>query len=694
MKSFSWDNKGFFINGERKPLISGELHYFRVPYKDWRFRLEKLKESGANAVSTYVPWFVHEPNEGEFLFDDIECRKLGEFLNICNDLDLLVFFRPGPYIYSELTYSGLPEWVYKNYPEISAERIDGSRIGSASYLQPVYLEKVKKYIKRIVEYVKPYITSNGGPVAAIQLDNEIAGIHIWNGTLDYNPISMGFGTENGRYPQFLKRRYNTVEAVSEAYGFKYSSFSEVDPRKPQGELTDNIRYRISRDYSEFYSETMAEYAGILANWIREEGIDVPLYLNAPVEFIPRAKQSLEMIPKPIFVGTDHYFNLGQNYKGNSPSPQEFMKWTFSLDMLSALEMPPTVFEMQSGSFADYPPMLPEDLRAMYFAHAALGLKGINYYIFTGGLNIKDSGETSDIFDFNAVISADNKIRPTYNSIVEYNKFALENNWLQEIQREFDVQLGFTWEQYCDGRFGPEGMNAADYMHSGLFTALMCAGYQPKYVELGQELDASKLLIVSSEKTMSQSKQENIVEFLKKGGRLIITPIVPEYDECAQKCTILKDYLAFGDYEFANDTQKMISNKDVMYYYISNQRAYSSENAEVLAYSQHKKLPLALYKKVGESKCILFGGEFVYTFHSHADLITFLCEKLGCNPKIQSDNKTVWFTSFSNGSEKMLFVLNLYSGTQEAKISADVDGERFDIGSLKLPPMTVLPIKLK
>lgn len=695
MKSFAWDKNGFFINGERKPLISGEMHYFRVPYKDWRFRLEKLKESGANAVSTYVPWFVHEPVEGEFHFDDIDCRKLGEFLDICNELDLLVFFRPGPYIYSELTYSGLPEWVYKNYPEISTGRKDGSKITSASYLHPVFLEKVKPWIKKVTEYVKPYLVTNGGAVAAIQLDNEIAGIHIWNGTLDYTETTMGFGTEDGRYARFLKNKFGTIEAVSKAYGYDYSCFAEIDPRKPKGELSADTIYRINTDYNDFYCETMAEYAEVLANWIREEDVNVPLYLNAPIEFIPRAKAALERIAQPLFVGTDHYYNLDPfHHQGNSPTPQEFMKWIISLDMLTALDMPTAVFELQAGSFSDYPPMLTEDLRAMYFAHAALGLKGMNYYIFSGGPNIKDSGETADCYDFNAPISSDNVIRPTYKALVDFNDFAAKNNWIYDRERIHDVQLGFTWEQRYHDRYMPVAMDANAYLILGFGTALISAGYQPKCVELSGELDVNKLLVIAAEKTMAKAKQENVVEFLKKGGKLLIAPFVPEYDENAQSCTILKDYLGFGSDELANDTTKIFTPDDVMYYFIRNQRVHSAENAEVLARSQKKELPIALKKKVGNGECILFGAEFLYQVNCQADMVKGFCEELGTKPQIICDNKTVWFTSFSDGENKMLFALNLYSGVQEAEVKVTVDGEEFNVGHIKLEPMSVLPIKLK
>ena len=96
MKKLSWNKQSFLVDGKPAPLISGEFHYFRVPKKDWRERLILLKESGANAAATYIPWIVHEPREGEILFDDVDGRCLTEFLELCCELDIMVIARPGP----------------------------------------------------------------------------------------------------------------------------------------------------------------------------------------------------------------------------------------------------------------------------------------------------------------------------------------------------------------------------------------------------------------------------------------------------------------------------------------------------------------------------------------------------------------------------------------------------------------------
>ena len=42
------------------------MHYFRIPPEYWRDRLLKLKAAGLNTVETYVPWNLHEPQQGTF----------------------------------------------------------------------------------------------------------------------------------------------------------------------------------------------------------------------------------------------------------------------------------------------------------------------------------------------------------------------------------------------------------------------------------------------------------------------------------------------------------------------------------------------------------------------------------------------------------------------------------------------------
>lgn len=227
-----WDKHSYIINGERKFLVSGEIHYFRVPKSDWEKRLLLLKEAGGNCVATYIPWILHEPVEGDIRFGDVPERDLESFLQLCAKLDLMVLCRPGPYQYSELKYDGLPGWLCENYPELLARDPQGKifRGSSVSYMHPLFLEKTKKWFDAVCPIIAKYVSSKGGPVVMVQVDNELMGIHEWFGGWDCNPETMGFGVDDGKYPLFLKKRYGQIEKLNEVYHASYENFKQVFPK--------------------------------------------------------------------------------------------------------------------------------------------------------------------------------------------------------------------------------------------------------------------------------------------------------------------------------------------------------------------------------------------------------------------------------------------------------------------------------
>ena len=98
MKRLTWNSSSYHLDEEPFFLISGEFHYFRVPHEDWEKRLRLFQEAGGNCVATYIPWCLHEPQEGDFRFGDIPQRDLIGFLNLCKRLELHVICRPGPYL--------------------------------------------------------------------------------------------------------------------------------------------------------------------------------------------------------------------------------------------------------------------------------------------------------------------------------------------------------------------------------------------------------------------------------------------------------------------------------------------------------------------------------------------------------------------------------------------------------------------
>ena len=76
----------FYLDGNPFKILSGAIHYFRIPSEDWYHSLYNLKALGFNTVETYVAWNLHEPVEGEFNFEG--ALDLEKFFQIAQDLGL------------------------------------------------------------------------------------------------------------------------------------------------------------------------------------------------------------------------------------------------------------------------------------------------------------------------------------------------------------------------------------------------------------------------------------------------------------------------------------------------------------------------------------------------------------------------------------------------------------------------------
>lgn len=154
----SFDEKGFYLNGEPFRIISGDIHYFRIHQSDWDKRLDMAVNFGLNTVQTYTPWNLHEPSEGVYDFDGMLDLEL--FLKKCDEKGLKVLLRPSPYICSECDLGGLPAWLL----------FDGTiKIRTSDEL---YMEKVERFYAHLIPKFLPYLSTNGGPIIAVAVENE------------------------------------------------------------------------------------------------------------------------------------------------------------------------------------------------------------------------------------------------------------------------------------------------------------------------------------------------------------------------------------------------------------------------------------------------------------------------------------------------------------------------------------------
>jgi beta-galactosidase len=149
--SFQLDNKPW-------RLIGGAIHYARIPKPNWRDRLVKLIDLGCNTVESYCFWNAHEPYPNQFVFDGM--LDVVAFTELAGEMGLNVILRPGPYCCAEWDMGGLPWWLI-NEPGIAIR-----------CSQPAFKNAVARYFKELIHRIAPLQSTNGGPIIAMQIENE------------------------------------------------------------------------------------------------------------------------------------------------------------------------------------------------------------------------------------------------------------------------------------------------------------------------------------------------------------------------------------------------------------------------------------------------------------------------------------------------------------------------------------------
>jgi beta-galactosidase len=279
----------FELDGKPFQIISGAIHYPRVPRAYWRDRLRKARAMGLNTVETYVFWNVHEPSPGQYDFSGQ--NDVAEFIREAQQEGLFVLLRPGPYVCAEWEFGGYPPWLL---------HIPTMQVRTSN---PAFIAASSSWLHRLGKELAPLQSPNGGPIIAVQVENEYGSfgadhaymeqVHhqlldagfdkamlytadgadvLAKGSLPELPAVINFGSGDAKveFPKLAKARPNSPMMCGEYWDGWFDHWGgKHNTRDPQAEA-DELKWMLEQGYS---VNLYMAHGGTSFGWMNGANID-------------------------------------------------------------------------------------------------------------------------------------------------------------------------------------------------------------------------------------------------------------------------------------------------------------------------------------------------------------------------------------------------------------------------------------
>jgi hypothetical protein len=475
------------VGDQAIPLLSGEVHYWRLDPNTWRPILERVRDMGIQIVASYACWDFHEIAPGVFDFrgESDPRRDLLGFLDLLTEMGFWIIFRPGPYIYAEWKNNGVPD-----------------RAAQYHRLHPQFLAQAEVYMEAVTAAVKPYLASNGGRVLLWQADNEIdAWTHIYT-------EQLGLGRSAGSFQEFLSEHYDEeVDALNRAWRADYASFNdaraitEMIPTDP----TFMSRHQDYRAFIHWYVDRVAAWA---VKKYRALGVDVPIMLNAYSGVSTQRWADLEALGD--LAGPDIYPSREFLNRGGAKEHAHVLEAVRYAASFSKL---PYIPEYQAGIWHDWledvGTLTPNHYRLLAISALQAGAAGWNWYMLVN----RDNWYQSPINEWG-------RIRPKLFQVFQQMTALYYELDPTTLTRITGTAVTFDPLQRSTERPGQD-----------LLSSLYNADIDYDFYDLGGGVPCHKpLLLYAGGSWLSEAGQRRLVEYVENGGHLVCVGAYPKLDE--------------------------------------------------------------------------------------------------------------------------------------------------------------------
>lgn len=682
---FKITEDNFKLGGRDFFIYSGEIHYFRVKAENWALHIKKAKAAGLNTISTYIPWDWHEYEEGKFDFSGQTNpqRNLLGFIELCRKNGLYMIVKPGPYILAEYMDHGIPQWLLSSHPEILSLNKDGKPFGHArvTILHPTYLKYANLWYDRVMDIIRANLVDKSeGIIISMQVCNEI-GVFTWlDKEADYNPVALEC------YKKFLFDKYKKITRLNTLYKTKYSSFNSVLP--PSGNHSRLPELTADLDWHLFWRGYYAEYLEYLMKEAVKRKILIPFTHNLPGWVLGRAveyplnitmyKDVAKLYPK-IFLAVDH---IPENI-----SYRNFHDVALIQQITRAIQGgrgPTFVAEMQAGTREHNVVTYPDELELFYKASLAYGAAGMNFYMFSQGMNPKGKSAVGPTFYWQTPLDYDGKETPLYPVIRRFGKITSSfGNLLAKAKPDSKVALLFYKPYYYT-----ELVQSYDLKKMGLsynpksirdnvffegiakVLKLLNCDYDILDLELCAEKDLSKykqVWVVALE-YMDADSQKLISRYVLGGGHVVMLPRVPQYDLSLRPCEILMESFKLDGTKEVSPRAPTIEFMDVREISVINPvRIFDEANAQPVAFLSNGGI-CGIVKHYGVGWALIMGTAFGYSIEENIEAYSRILKMDDIRGRAASTNKKLIVQEFFGDGYAFIFAANYYRSTESGYIT--------------------------
>ena len=699
------------LNGKDTFLYSGEVHYFRIPKKYWAQHMQALVDAGCNAVSTYVPWSWHEFEEGRF---DLTGRTHPErdiagFVDLAAKHGLYVTVKPGPYVMAETTDQGIPRWLTSDYPETLALDENGTPWGPAfiAFMSHVFRAKAEKWLQLFArKIVVPRQRRKKGAIIMMQLCNEI-GMFQWLGARgDYSPSNLA------AWWLYLRRQYPDLGDLARLLDRELSDYSDV---KPPSSICETRRdFALYRLFHDFHRWIYADYVQWNVRALREAGVAVPFFTNVGGWVFGRAhefalngtfhRETAKVQPDVIY-GLDHIpefvspLNVHDGIVANQTAAE-----------MQGRRGPLYSAELQCGSREHGVETYPSELGLFYRLCIAHGLTGMNFYMFAQGRNPKGRGSDGPMFYWYNAVDYKARRQPTFPTIQELGEWLKHNgNFTVSTKRPAKLGVAFYPHLYETEFLVPilgkgTKLNAAklglatdpvEFRNRAYFDGvirILTKGSVPYDLadltirSVNELLDYPELVLVTNE-IMDADTQKKLVEYVRRGGKLVVFPTLPKYDRDFGPCSLLADALRVRTLGRGSSNRiYMAGLKDIPVPQLPS--VIDSRGATVLARDVNGKC-VGIEKKLGKGTVRFFGFFLQYSIEEHPSLWSAMMQLPEVARNAWADDDSLHLEMREAGGEGLLFAGNFHRmpRTSRIRVRNPRGGAAIDLGKVTLEAVT-------